>query len=224
MFITNELPNLSPLESSNTGEWVRQTEVGNFESNGWMTNEQIADYLREIIPPTHLENVPFIRYDELPDPNYPNALGLFDPNTHGITIHGPSERLLQNEGGVTSVITHEIGHNVHQNMLETKPELARQWAFLHLNSFAQEGGFVSTYAVTNVYEDFAESYKYYVTDPERLHFFNPEKCEFMRDIFSGQEYPLAKFSYWDSDSQGNRIEVTQSGVYDLKGNKIADSL
>ena len=52
------------------------------------------------------------------------------------------------------------------------------------------GGFVSEYARTNQYEDFAESYKAYVRDPELLQFMNPEKYVFMRDeVCVGQEYP-----------------------------------
>ena len=77
------------------------------------------------------------------------------------------------------------------------PLLAEKWADIHNSSltvFAHEGtGFVSEYALTNQYEDFAESYNSYVNDPEALAFLAPEKFAFMdKFVFHGQN------SYLDS--------------------------
>jgi hypothetical protein len=50
-------------------------------------------------------------------------------------------------------------------------------------------GFVSDYARTNEYEDFAETYRVYVYEPEVLRFYNPDKYEYMRQVvFDGREY------------------------------------
>lgn len=209
-------------------EQVGHTGIRNFENSGLVTNEQVATYLRETLPPTHLEQCSGVMYVDERNPLYPNAVGLFNPATHQISIHGPSERFVAQEGGVYGVITHEVGHNVHENLSAQRPDLALAWAQLHEQSRAQYNqtglGFVSSYAHTNLHEDFAESYAMYVRDPAALQFYSPEKYEFMRQaIFAGRTYPQVH-AYWDYDSAGNKIEVTSSGVYDLNGNRIAWSL
>jgi hypothetical protein len=83
-------------------------------------------------------------------------------------------------------VTHEVGHNVHYNLRIDNLEVASQWTELH----QQDAGFVSDYARTNEYEDFAESYRVYVRQPELLQLYSPVKYEFMRlEVFAGQEYP-----------------------------------
>jgi hypothetical protein len=65
-------------------------------------------------------------------------------------------------------------------------DLADHWKVL----FQQDVGFVSDYARTNEYEDFAESYLAYVRWPQTLLTFSPVKYEFMRaEVFLGKEYP-----------------------------------
>ena len=83
-------------------------------------------------------------------------------------------------------LTHEVGHNVHYNMRIDNLELANQWAELH----QQDVGFVSDYARTNEFEDFAESYRAYVRQPQTLQLYSPIKYEFLRvNAFDGYEYP-----------------------------------
>ena len=136
-------------------------------------------------------------------------------------------------GGCEKILetaTHEMGHNVHENLIATRPELAERWNALHEKSLAQyqlDGrGFVfSTYATTNVFEDFAESYQHYIRDPERLRFMSPEKYAFMCDeVFAGREYQAQKLAYWDQDFKGDRVWVDFWGVYDLRGRRIGDKL
>lgn len=202
-------------------EQIGMTDIGAFERSGLITNEQLGEYLRDALPPTHLERCPGIAYEPAPSADCPDALGLFETRTHRIEICGPPERFEHEPGGIQGVVVHEVGHNVHQNLVETRPEAAAAWEALHRQSVASGEGFVSTYASASAFEDFAESYKTYVIDPERLQFYSPEKYEFMRQIFAGQEHPPAVLAYWDYDSHGNRIEVTGTGVYDVKGNRIA---
>ncbi len=181
-----------PAENGRATEFVDHTEISGFETSGLLTNEQLANYIRETIPPSHLEGCPSIEYasSDLYFLLHPDCLAYFDPQNHEIKV-GPSERfVMYSEGkeGMIDTVTHEIGHNAHQNLIENRPEVAKGWEEIHLVSGENE--FVSDYARTNVYEDFAETYNTYVRDPELLQFVSPQKYEFMRDVvFSGREYP-----------------------------------
>lgn len=168
-------------------------DVSNFEASGLITSEQVRQYLHQAIPVTHLDNCRGIEYVHKhaavrATPISGNIIPVYrqiyvyavDPDKQGV------EDLL-----VT--LTHEIGHNVHYNIRRDNFELDVRWAELHRQShdtFAREGlGFVSDYARTNKFEDFAETYKAYILAPEFLKLLSPDKYEFMRqEIFKGQEY------------------------------------
>jgi hypothetical protein len=171
-------------------ELINDTQISNFELSNIANTEDVSEYLRDTIPQSHLENCPSICYEPIPNELYPNAKGTFSRDSHEICIWGEE---LAGAEELKATLSHEIGHNVHENMMTNNPELAEKWDNLHQKSFElsqQNGsGFVSEYAKTNVYEDFADSYTAYIGDPEKLQFYNPEKYEFMRDnVFSGQEY------------------------------------
>jgi hypothetical protein len=86
---------------------------------------------------------------------------------------------------IFDTLTHEIGHNVHYNMRVDNLKLANVWEAL----YHQDAGFVSAYARTSEFEDFAESYMAYVRKPETLRSFSPVKYEFMRvEVFDSVEY------------------------------------
>lgn len=175
-----------------TAELVNYTEVGSFESCGLLTNQEVADYLRDTLPSSHLENCPSIQYQSECNANYPNAVGTFDTMNNEICIWGPENRF-EGRGEVLNTVVHEVGHNAHANIMTQRPEVAEQWSQLHEQSwdtFENNGtGFVSDYARTSVYEDFAETYMTYVRDPEKLLFYSPEKYEFMRsEVFPGTTY------------------------------------
>lgn len=94
---------------------------------------------------------------------------------------------------VLDTLVHEIGHNVHMNIRRDDFELDVRWAELHRQSqeqFTHNGrGFVSGYAQTSKFEDFAESYRAYIRQPETLIYYSPDKYEFMRTvIFAGRQY------------------------------------
>lgn len=192
---TSPLPSMeTPGETGTRSIEVDYTEIGGFEASGLLTSEQVAVYVRETIPTSHLEQCPNIQYE--PDNpeyvSYPYGLAFFDPETHEIKV-GPAERfgLIAPEQEMIDTVTHEIGHNAHQNLIEQRPEIAAKRIDLYDRSRSGEYDFVSRYASTNEYEDFAESYMTYVRDPELLQFISLEKYAFMRDfIFAGREYPL----------------------------------
>lgn len=191
-------------EISAQTELINQTEVSKFELSNLASNEDIADYIQETIPQSHLENCSAIRYEPVPNELYPHAKGSFERDTHQICIWGEQFAGPQE---LTATMTHEIGHNVHENIINNNPETAQKWSDLHQQSLAtyeQDGfGFVTDYAHTSQYEDFADSYLTYIGDPEKLQFYNPDKYEFMKDnVFAGEEYaPRLSGGYYLKDNQ-----------------------
>lgn len=183
--------NLNPKQDAT--EWVGSTEICNFEGCHLINSEQLANYLHETVPPSHLEGCSSIAFD----PNHPvflespNTLGFFETNSHRIHISDET-RFPNGSEDVLNTITHELGHNVQACLIEKDPELSEKWKQLYQESWdkvaASEPGFVSEYAKTNQHEDFAESYRAYIRDPEKLQILAPEKYQFMHDyVFAGRE-------------------------------------
>jgi hypothetical protein len=189
-----------PIEM-NRSEMVGRTEISGFNMPE-LTNQNMAEYGRLKIPPSHLEGCTAIRYE----PNHPyfvkepNVQGFYIPSTGQITI-GPAERSQLQEyktvgmaEGVQWTTSHEIGHNVFRQRLEQRsPHLVDTWKNIHEQSktqFLQTGrGFVTDYSHKNYQEDFAESYMVYIHDPQRLQFHSTPKYNFLRNyVFSGREY------------------------------------
>ncbi|HPS91112.1 MAG TPA: hypothetical protein PKV33_03055 [Methanothrix sp.] len=221
--------NLSEI-GNKTNEFIGSTEICDFEGCRLINNEQLANYLSETIPPSHLEGCPYIEFD----PNnpqfteFPGTLGFYECGSHAIHIAGDG-CFPNGAEELKNTVTHEIGHNAYADIVENNPELAAKWEALNRESWQKlnaEGiGFVSDYAMTNKLEDFAESYQAYTRDPEKLQIMNPDKYAFMHDyVFAGREYQPLVLAYWTYDSAGNKVEVTPTGVYDLSGNRIAWSL
>ncbi|MBN1992131.1 MAG: hypothetical protein JW953_05465 [Anaerolineae bacterium] len=185
-------PTGTPVISQTTTPTPRPTavncihDIANFEASGLITNKEVQAYLRQTIPVEHLDHCLKIRYvDRLTDVQATPASGRFMPLIRWISVYpvaggyaGPAE--------ILDTLVHEIGHNVHYNMRVDDLELANQWDELH----QQNAGFVTAYASTDEFEDFAESYWAYVRQPQMLLLYNPSKYEFMRfHVFAGQEYP-----------------------------------
>lgn len=183
-------------------------EIDNFEHSELISNQEIAEFLQSNIPIEHLEGCPRIEFNPKADcfAENPNALGCFNTVTNEIFIN--SHESLKETGGLLETLTHEIGHNAHAQLEANSPLLADKWAEIYENSlaiFTQEGtGFVSEYALTNQYEDFAESYNCYVNDPEALAFFAPEKYAFMdKFIFHGQNSFLDSIELTEPNSSAS---------------------
>jgi len=183
-------------------DWVGSTEIGKFEASGWASTGEVANFLRETIPPTHLESCRNIQYESKPSMEYPNARGTFDCQSREINIWERFERLQGMEDNVEP-LTHQVAYNAYENIKDNRPEIAEQWSELHdqsLKQYSQDGsGFVSNRASTDADTDFAETYTSYLHDPEKLKFSSPEKYEFMKqEVFSAREYPhpiLSNFTY-----------------------------
>ncbi len=170
-------------------------EIDNFESSELTNNQEICQFLENSIPLEHLDGCPRIEFNPNADcfVENPDALGCFNISSNEIFIN--SHESLNESGGLMETLTHEIGHNAHAQLENHSPHLAAKWEEIHENSLSsclQNGtGFVSEYAMTNKYEDFAESYNSYVNDPEALAFLAPEKFAFMdKFIFNGKNSVL----------------------------------
>lgn len=170
---------------------VKPIEVNGFEKSGVMSNEDVQKYLQDTLPPEHISN------NKITDISYPNTyrpegtgVVLGECKTDGNTNVSQIELYNQTENGSVDqnelkyTLTHEVGHNVYYNL---SPEQQQQWDQISLHS--RSGEYVSDYAMTNVREDFAESYAHYVRSPEVLTDASPAKFNFMRDIvFKGRQY------------------------------------
>jgi hypothetical protein len=167
--------------------------ITNFEASGLLTDDQIQLYLQETIPPTHLDHCRIIEYQPRTVSTHATPVtGSFTPMFRQIYVYATGKEF-QSPATLLDTLTHEIGHNVHYNLRRDNWDAAARWTELYKQSknlFAREGlGFVSDYARFNDFEDFAETYSFYIRDPELLKFANPDKYEYMRqEIFAGREY------------------------------------
>ena len=170
-----------------------EDDINNFEASGLITNEQVQDYLRRTIPLDHLENCREIRYIPQQAAAHGTAIsGTFIPVYREIYVYANTASL-RGVDDLLDTLVHEVGHNVHYNIRRDNFALDVEWSALYqdsLKTYRETGmGFVSTYAQTNKYEDFAETYMAYVRAPEILKYYNLNKYEFMRQhIFNGFEY------------------------------------
>ena len=170
-----------------------EDEINNFEASGLISNEEVKDYLRRTIPNDHLENCREIRYVPLEAAAHGTAIsGSFIPIYREIFVYS-NPTSVRGVEDLLDTLVHEIGHNVHYNIRRDNFDLDVAWSVLHQGSFksAQETGlgFVSNYAQTNKFEDFAETYMAYVRFPEVLKYYNMDKYEFMKqEVFNGVEY------------------------------------
>lgn len=170
-------------------------EVSGFDEYSELSNQDVDTLIHTLIPEGHLDNCGNIICNPN-DPHWietPGSVGYHVEYADGrpceICLAG-AEALEGASSSELEVLCHEIGHNAYNN-LSLAAQL--QWADLHTESielYEQTGlGFVSSYAHTNLFEDFAETYAIYMTNPDLLQFVSPEKYEFMQEqVFGGVEY------------------------------------
>jgi hypothetical protein len=170
-----------------------QNEVYNFEASNAITSAEVRGFLRREIPGFHLENCRGIEYHhQLAAVHGEAVLGNFSQvyrkiNVYALSLEGQSPQIVLN------TVTHEIGHNVYFNLWREDFDFDRRWDVIHRQAKeinkATGAGFVSDYARTDRYEDFAESYLAYVRYPAILQAVSPEKYDFLRrEVFAGREY------------------------------------
>lgn len=159
--------------------------IENFEASGVVTNEEIGQYLRAVIPLTHLDRCQKIRYvPHTAETQATPVAGRFIPVFRQISVYPVKDANLT-PSDIINTLTHEIGHNVYFNLRIDNPDSIKQWTDL----YQHDDGFVSDYARTNELEDFAETYWAYVLQPQLLLSASPAKYEFMRlNVFAGREY------------------------------------
>jgi hypothetical protein len=180
-----------PTETPLPGNCINN--IINFETSGLVTNEEVQTYLRQTLPASHLDNCRVIEYQaRLVGYHATPVAGSFTPMFRQIYVYETGEEFHTTENLLDTLI-HEVGHNVHYNLQRKDWNLKLRWMDLYQQSkesFARDGlGFVSDYARFSEFEDFAETYRVYVRDPELLKFANPQKYEFMRqEAFEGREY------------------------------------
>lgn len=181
-----------PEELERLSDMVGDTRITGFEQIGDLGNDSVARFLQENIPEEHLRDCPEIRYAPESDffKQYPWAAGVFYTDTNLIEI--ASEKAFATVSDMMDTVTHEVGHNAFEQLEMVDPQASKRWAELYSESMNLNGtgfGFVSEYAKTNLFEDFAESYRTYINDPELLRFMSPGKYEFMKNlVFLGREY------------------------------------
>lgn len=181
---------------SNTFNPEHLPEVSGFDDGySELSNKDVENLINTLIPEGHLDNCGNI----ICNPNDPHWLEM--PGAVGYHVEypdgGPCEICLAGSNVIEDsssseleVLCHEIGHNAYNN-LSLEDQI--KWSEIHTESmitYDKTGlGFVSNYAHTNLFEDFAETYAIYMTNPDLLQFVSPEKYEFMRDeVFDGTEY------------------------------------
>lgn len=200
------------------------TEIGNFENSELASTQEVADYLNETLPPSHLEGCDRIQYNSELNKLGTEVTGTFEPQNREISFCGTAEQFRGKEE-LFQEVTQGIGHNVYANQIANQPQLEQQWSQLYEQSqekFAQDGtGFVSGYTVDNMEIDFAQTYTAYVHDPQKLNVYSPEKYEFMeQEVFNGRTYSSEPSfcGYYNSD--GTYHWTTTNEDTDLETGKV----
>lgn len=162
--------------------------IRGFGASGVTSDEVVEDYIRRTLPPHHLDHCRGIKYTAVDAAVHSTPIaGNIIPVYREINIY--SHGAFESEDYLLDTLVHEIGHNVHYNIRRNNFDLDVQWAELFRQSEKDRNLFISDYAQTNKFEDFAETYMYYIRAPDYLILVNPAKYDYMRlEIFNGQEY------------------------------------
>lgn len=200
---------------------VGDTRITGFERLSESDNTEIIGLLNDHVPVEHLKDCPEIKYS--PENSIfqdnPTIKGFFRTDTHQIEI--ASRESFETINDMAGTVAHEVGHNAFELLENNNPQASERWKEMYTEAWAESYagfGFVSEYAKTNPYEDFAESYRTYIEDPELLKFMNPAKYEFMKNIvFFGREYGRI------TDENGNYTIVDKS-VMDALCDIVSDGI
>jgi hypothetical protein len=165
-------------------EIVGETEIDNFSESGLVSDAEVKDFIEANVPSEHLGHLDGIEYINDPATEELGILGSWTSLPFGNHIdiypHNEREQLI-------ATVTHEVGHNAHWILENDYPEAFALWEELHNESTVND--FVSDYASTSPWEDFAENYDAYVNYPDVLQDISPDKYDFMKEyVFHGHEY------------------------------------
>ena len=168
-------------ETGDSSEYVWGTEINGFEASGVTSNEQVADFVRNEIPLTHLDSVSDI------------SLKIIEANTeaHGIEMPADYTKTEQTFNCDTAAyIGYELYNNMHEGL---STDDWTKWEFLpSLDSVLEANGL---YQISDAMENqtnaekFAGAYANYLENPNLMKPVAPEHYNFMRDnVFYGREY------------------------------------
>lgn len=195
---------------------IGNTKISGFERLSEADCAEITKLLHDHVPLEHLQGCPEIKYSP-ENPIFretPSIKGFFRTDTHQIEI--ASRESFESIDEMAGTVMHEVGHNAFEFLESDNPQATERWKEMYTETWGVSYtgfGFVSEYAKTNPYEDFAESYRTYIEDPDLLKFMNPAKYEFLKNIvFFGREYGRI------SDGNGGYVIVDKSimdALYDV---------
>ena len=148
---------------------VRVALIG-FGQQKTISEEQIIRALA-LLPDAHLTDLLCVKYNPNRDIRFS---GWYDPGQKGIVIFQ-----FKDQWDFYQLLYHEIAHHVFDNVLSIDER------YIWVNEISRSEGCVSSYALKNTQEDFAESYSQYVFGPAGLLGFQA-KFRFMNQVvFSG---------------------------------------
>ena len=124
-----------------------------------------------LLPDAHLVDLLFVKNDPYRDVRF---AGCYYPGQKGIVIFE-----FIDEWDFYQILYHEIAHHVFHNVLSIDER------YMWVNGISRSEGYISSYALKNTQEDFAESYSQYVLGPARLLEFRAKFSFLNQIVFSG---------------------------------------
>jgi len=156
-------------QAHETSRPIRVALIG-FHLQKKISEDQIIRALT-LLPGEHLVDLLCVKYDPFRDIKF---AGWYDPSQKRIVVFQ-----FRNEWDFYQLLYHEIAHHVFYNYLTIDER------YVWVNEISRFEEHVSSYALKNTHEDFAETYAQYVCSPMRL-LKMPVKYLFMNEVvFSG---------------------------------------
>lgn len=126
----------------------------------------------------HLVQLEVVEYADatelLPEDALVGALTCLPQRKVTLSIYFQNPNTAQDEHMLRQAVAHEVGHNVHSNVRDD--EARSLWE--EVSARRGSAGRVSEYVGEDASEDFAESYAFFLTDPDALRDVSPEKHRF----------------------------------------------
>lgn len=165
----NFVKSSGPSQAHETSRPIRVALIGFYLQKKISANQIIRALA--LLPDEHLVDLLCVKYDPWRNPK---PAGCYYPSQKGIVVFQ-----FRNEWDFYQLLYHEIAHHVFYNYLTIDER------YVWVNEISRFEGHVSSYALKNTHEDFAETYAQYVCSPMRL-LEMPGKFRFMNEVvFSG---------------------------------------
>jgi len=126
------------------------------------------------IPDSHLEGTKI----EVTPEHKPGVFGTYHSTDDYITLDPSATKSTIQSG----IIRHEIGHRVYNVVLKERyREYDEIWRSFREGRSSEKP--ISSYGETNSREDFAEAYRYYLSNKQEMKSSHPQRYAFMESIF-----------------------------------------